>query len=130
MFRNTLIFFSAGVLGAVINSLVVWAFGRYGISQSLGVAIAPSLTTYWLYPRLVWGGLWGLLFLLTFVKGSIYIRGLIFSLVPSLVQLFYIFPYQSYHGIAGLELGLLAPIMVVFFNAIWGLVTAISIKLA
>ena len=130
MYRNALLFFAAGTLGALVNSLVVWAFGRYGINQSLGVAIAPSLTTYWLYPRLVWGGLWGLLFLLPLVKGSIYWRGLVLSLVPTLVQLFIIFPYHSYHGIAGLELGLLTPALVLVFNAVWGLATAISIKLS
>ena len=130
MFRSSLIFFGAGAVGALINSLVVWAFGQYGINQSLGVAIAPSLTPYWLYPRIVWGGLWGLLFLLTFIKGSIYLRGLIYSLAPTLVQLFIIFPYYSYHGVAGLELGLLTPLLVLFFNGVWGFVTAIAIKLA
>ena len=130
MFRQALIFYAAGTLGALANSLAVWLFGQYGISQSLGVAIAPSLTKYWLYPRLVWGGLWGLLFLLPLVKGSVYLRGLVLSLVPSLVQLFIFYPFYSYHGIAGLELGLLTPVLVLFFNMVWGLATAIAIKLS
>ncbi|MCK9502692.1 MAG: hypothetical protein M0Q95_00725 [Porticoccaceae bacterium] len=128
MFRNSLICFAAGTLGAMINSLVVWLFGQYGISQSLGVAMAPSLTTYWLYPRLVWGGLWGFLFLLSWFGSRTLLRGLVFSLFPTAVQLFYIFPYEAYQGMAGYKLGALTPLLVLFFNGIWGLATAIAIK--
>ncbi|MGD9659947.1 MAG: hypothetical protein AB7U63_01610 [Porticoccaceae bacterium] len=128
MFRNSLICFAAGSLGAVISSLVIWLFGQYGINQSLGVAMAPSLTTYWLYPRIVWGGLWGFLFLLGWFGSRTLQRGLVFSLFPTAVQLFYIFPYETYQGMAGHKLGLLTPLLVLFFNAIWGLTTAIAIK--
>ena len=127
--RNLLLFFGAGALGGLISSLVVWLFGQYGINQSMGVALAPSLTPYWLYPRIVWGGLWGFLFLLPIIKGNLYTRGLLLSLVPSLVQLFIIFPYHTYQGIGGLELGILTPLLVLTFNAIWGLTSAIAIKL-
>ena len=56
--------FSAGALGGLANSLAVWLFGALGITLALGVGIAPGLTPAWLYPRIVWGGLWGFLFLL------------------------------------------------------------------
>jgi len=128
MFRNILICFAAGALGALINSIVVWLFGQYGINQSLGVAMAPSLTTYWLYPRIVWGGLWGFLFLLPWFGSRTLLRGVVFSLFPSAVQLFYIFPFEAYQGMAGLKLGLLTPMLVLFFNAIWGVAAAIAIK--
>jgi len=128
--RNLLLFFGAGAFGALVNSLTVWLFGLYGLNQAVGVAIAPSLTPYWLYPRLLWGALWGWLFLLPWIRGSIYCRGLVLSLVPTLVQLFIIFPYHSYHGIAGMELGALTPLMVLFFNGVWGLATAVAIKLS
>lgn len=130
MFRNALLYFGAGTFGALISSLVVWQFGQQGINQALDVAIAPSLTTYWLYPRLVWGGLWGLLFLLPLAKGSIYARGLVLSLIPTLIQLFFIFPYHEHYGVAGLELGVLTPLLVLFFNMVWGLATAIAVKLS
>ena len=130
MFRNALRFFGAGTLGALISCLVLWQFGQQGINQSLGVALAPSLTPYWLYPRLVWGGLWGLLFLMPLAKGSPYGRGILLSFIPALVQLFFVFPYQEHQGVAGLELGVLTPVLVFFFSAIWGLATAIAIKLS
>jgi len=46
------------------------------------------------------------------------------------MQLFIVFPLQAQKGIAGLELGLLTPLLVIFFNGIWGICTALAIKLA
>ena len=65
--KNLLICFSAGCLGGLANSFVVWQFGEQGIARLLGVSIAPTLTPAWLYPRIVWGGIWGLLFILPFL---------------------------------------------------------------
>ena len=62
--RNLSLVFVAGCWGALLNSLAVWLFGVLGIAPALGVHIAPPLTPAFLYPRLVWGGLWGFLFLL------------------------------------------------------------------
>ena len=56
--KKVLIFFAAGCLGALANSLAVWLFGDLGITKLLGVSISPSLTAGWLYPRIVWGGIW------------------------------------------------------------------------
>ncbi|WHI49564.1 hypothetical protein P3339_13905 [Microbulbifer sp. MLAF003] len=53
--KKLLIFFAAGCLGAVANSVVVWLFGDFGITPFLGVSITPSLSAEWLYPRVVWG---------------------------------------------------------------------------
>jgi len=70
--------FAAGCLGALANSWAVWYFGSKGIPASFGVAIAPSFSLAWLYPRIVWGGLWGLLFLLPVIKNRFLSRGLLF----------------------------------------------------
>lgn len=120
--------FAAGVLGGLANSLTVWGFGAVGLNQLLGVALAPALTLAWLYPRLVWGGLWGWLFLLRFPRLTYPSRGFIFSLGPSLVQIFIIFPLKAQKGVGGIELGYLTPLLVLFFNAVWGLVTALWLK--
>jgi len=120
--------FAAGVLGGLANSLTVWLFGAVGLNQLLGVALAPALTPTWLYPRLVWGGLWGWLFLLPFPKLTYPSRGIIFSLAPSLVQIFVVFPLKAQKGVGGLELGYLTPFLVLFFNAVWGLVAALWLK--
>jgi hypothetical protein len=120
--------FAAGVLGGLANSLAVWLFGALGLNQLLGVALAPNLTPAWLYPRLVWGGLWGWLFLFSLPKLTYPSRGILLSLGPSLVQIFVVFPLKAHKGIGGIELGYLTPLLVLFFNAVWGLVTAIWLK--
>jgi hypothetical protein len=123
------LYFAAGSLGGLINSLAVWASGVYGISAALNVSIAPRLTPGWLYPRIVWGGLWGLLFLLPLVKSRFVLRGLILSLGPSLVQLVYIFPTVLHKGMLGMQLGSLTPVLVLLFNAIWGIAAAFWLRL-
>lgn len=122
--------FGAGCLGGLINSLAVWVFGMYGITSAFGVKIAPQLSAAWLYPRIVWGGIWGFLFLLPLMQKSLWLRGLIFSLGPTLVQLFVVFPMQANKGVMGLDLGTLTPLAVIVFNAIWGWSAAIWLRLA
>ncbi len=128
--KKLMIIFAAGCIGALANSLTVWLFGDLGISRSLGVAIAPALSAHWLYPRIVWGGLWGLLFALPILQSRLFWKGTLLSLLPTAVQLFIVFPFKAHKGIAGLDLGLLTPVLVLFFNWVWGIVTAVSIKLA
>lgn len=128
--KKLLVFFSAGCLGALANSIAVWLFGKYGITTSFGVSISPSLFPGWLYPRIVWGGLWGLLFILPFLKSRLLLKGTILSLFPTAVQLFVIFPYKAHKGIAGIDLGLYTPVFVLFFNWVWGVVTALAIRLS
>ena len=120
--------YAAGALGGLVNGLAIWLFGLVGINQLLGVALTPQLTTPLIYNKLVWGGLWGWLFLLPFPRMSYTSRGLIYSLGPSLVQIFYVFPLMAHKGVGGLDLGYLTPLLVLFFNAIWGLVTAVWLK--
>ncbi|MEQ8288649.1 MAG: hypothetical protein RIB78_02885 [Gammaproteobacteria bacterium] len=128
--KKAMLVFAAGCLGALANSLAVWFFGSAGINQALGVSIAPALSPAWLYPRIVWGGLWGLLFLLPLLNSKPLAKGAILSIFPTLVQLFIVFPFKADKGIAGLELGLLTPLLVLFFNLVWGVVTALTIRLS
>jgi hypothetical protein len=113
--RNLSLVFVAGCWGALLNSLAVWLGGYLGIAAG-----APQLTPAFLYPRLVWGGLWGFLFLIPLGRRSFPVRGIFFSLGPTLVQLFLVFPLKAHKGVLGLQLGYLTPLLVVFYNAIWG----------
>jgi hypothetical protein len=128
--KNISMVFAAGCLGGLVNSFAVWAFGDLGINAALGVRIAPALTPQWLYPRIIWGGIWGLLFLLPLMRSRILSRGIIFSLGPTLVQLFVVFPLKAGRGYMGLDLGTLTPLLVFIFNAIWGIATAIWLRWA
>jgi len=130
IFRTLSLVFAAGCVGAVANSLAVWLFGDLGINAALGVKIAPKLTPVWLYPRIVWGGIWGALFLLPILRNSFITRGLLYSLGPSLVMLFIVFPMKAKKGMLGLDLGNLTPVLVLFFNAIWGVAAALWLRLS
>ena len=118
--KNLSLVFVAGCFGALWNSLAVWLFGRLGLAPALGVHIAPALTPAFLYPRLVWGGIWGLLFFLPPSRWTLPARGVLFSLGPTLVQLFIVFPFAAKKGVLGLQLGYLTPLFVLFYNAVWG----------
>ena len=127
--RKCLIFFAAGCLGALVNSLAIWLLGDQGITTRLDIAIAPNLTPSWLYPRIVWGGIWGLLFVLPMLTSRPLSKGLVLSLFPTAVQLLLIFP-QAQKGLGGLELGLYTPILVLAINGVWGVTTALTIRYA
>lgn len=120
---------AAGAFGAIINSLVVWYFGRKGIPQRFGVTIAPALSAGFLYPRLVWGGIWGVLFSVPLWRDGfwtgVFSRGILFSLLPTLFQLFYVFPVLMGKGMMGAGFGKLTPVFVCFYNAVWGFSAAL-----
>ena len=126
--KKLFVYFAAGCLGGLANSLAVWAFGAYGITNHFGVAIAPALKLAWLYPRIVWGGIWGLVFLLPFLNNKLITKGAIISLFPTLVQLLVVFPLKAHKGYLGLDLGMYTPVFVVVFNLVWGIVAAVAIK--
>ncbi len=127
-FKNLSLCFAAGSLGGVANALVVWIFGALGIAQALGANIAPELTPPFLYSKIAWGGIWGVIFLIPILKNSPFLRGLIFSLAPTLVQLFVVFPVKLGKGMMGLDLGTVTPLLVVIYNAFWGIVAAYWLK--
>lgn len=126
--RRWLESFGAGALGALAMCLVMWLFTHFGITQELGVALKGSLNPHWMYPKIVWGGLWGLLFALAFIKGGIFSRSLVIALIPTLIHLFVFYPYYENAGIAGMKLGFLTPFVTFFFYWVWSLVAAISLR--
>lgn len=85
---------------------------------------APSL-----YSRVVWGGLWGLLFVTPVWKSGFWVgvfsRGVLLSIFPTLFQLFYVFPFLQGKGMMGIALGQLTPVFVFFYNAVWGFFAAL-----
>ena len=126
--RKLSLCFAAGAVGGVVNSLALWAAGAYGLTAALGVRLAPHLTPAWLYPRVVWGGLWGLLLMLPLARASWLGRGLLISLGPSLVQLLYLFPERLQAGMLGLKLGTPTPLVVLIGNAVWGLAAVLWLR--
>ncbi len=74
--------------------------------------------------------MWGFLFLLPVLRNRILSRGVVFSLGPTLVQLFVVLPLNAHKGYMGLDLGILTPLFVFVFNAIWGLTAALWLRWA
>jgi len=128
--KNALVVFAAGSLGALIQILAMNLAVHYGLIHSLGVQMGASFSPYWMYPRIVWGGLWGFVFLLSVLSSSLVMRSFLLCLIPAFVQLFIIFPFYESKGFAGLSLGVLTPFVVLFFWWVWALATSITLKLA
>jgi hypothetical protein len=116
--------FAAGSAGGLATVITLWLFGVLGITAALAVALAPPLTPPLIYSMMVWGGIFGFLFLLPLMPGSIWLRGFIFGLAPTVVQCLIVFPVKMDAGIMGFGLGQLTPLLVLLFNTVWGVVTA------
>ena len=116
--------FAAGSLGGLATAVVIWLFGVIGLTAALGVQVAPAFSPPYLYQKLVWGGIWGWLFLLPLTGLSYPLRGLLYSLGPVFVQLLVVFPFKVQKGFLGLQLGYLTPAFVLFYNLVWGLTAA------
>jgi len=119
--RSLSLAFSAGCLGGIANSLAAWWMGAAGIPAALGVKMAPDLTRTWLYPRIVWGGIWGVVLLLPLIRRSYVLRGVVLSVLPTIGTLFILFPSEG-KGMMGMQLGALTPLFPLVLNALWGAV--------
>ena len=119
--RSISLFFTAGALGGLVYGLLEWGFGELGVTSALGVSLAPDWTPAWLYPHIVWGGIWGAVFVLPVARKGWVRRGLLLGLAPALVELLVILPYDSGQGFLGLDLGNLAPALITFYHLMWGL---------
>lgn len=123
MLNPVAVAFAAGSAGGLATIFTLWLFVLLGITGSFGVELPPPVLGD-LYRMVVWGGIFGFLFLLPVMQGSIALRGVLFGLVPSAVQCFVVFPYALGAGMLGMGLGELTPVFVLIFNTVWGLVTA------
>lgn len=122
LIRKSSILFALGAFGGLVTAFVIWLSGIAGVTGLFGVAIAPELTADFVYPKLVWGGMWGWLgFLPLMVRGWL-LRGIVISLIPTAVAWFWFLPADG-AGLLGLSLGLLTPVVVLGFTMVWGLVT-------
>lgn len=128
--RKLLIYFSAGCSGGLAYGIAVSTFGDLGITSALGVSFHHGLSPGWVYSRVVWGGIWGILFILPLSQSNLFLKGSILSLLPASFQLFVVFPLLSNHSIGGIDLGLLTPLVILFFNWLWGVATALMLQLA
>ena len=119
--------FTGGAIGGLVDSINIWVFSQLGITGLLGVTMKPEFTPPWLYQRLVWSGIWMLLLLLPVWQNRTVWRGCVFSLLPSAMMLFMVFPGMG-KGILGLGFGTLTPVVVIGLNFVYGIIAAFWYK--
>ena len=73
MLRRAAVYYAAASLGGLAVALTAWSLGQIGVADALGVAIKPALDLPWIYRLVVWGGLWGVIFLLPLKLGPLWL---------------------------------------------------------
>lgn len=125
--------FVAGLMGALSSSLLLWFGGEWGLFRLLGINFHQGLSLSSLYAPLFTGGLWGLAYF--FAVASLRTRrhwirkGLWLSLIPALVNIFYIYPQIHHQGLGGINLGVLMPGLIFVTWLIWGFFTGFFARL-
>ena len=129
MTRKLSVVFSGGAFGGLLNALLFWIFGIAGISALVGMTAPVKWDPQHIYWGVTWGGIWGVLFLLPLLRGSVVLRGALFGLAPTLVAWFVVFPLHGM-GPMGLKVGVLMPFLAVVLNVVWGVGAAIWMRRA
>ena len=122
LIRKSSMLFALGAFGGLVTAIVIWLAGLAGVTGLFGVAIAPSLSPEFFYPKIAWGGMWGWLGFLPLLATGWVLRGVLVSIIPAAAAWFYFLPADG-AGLFGLSLGLLTPLVVLGFTMVWGLVT-------
>ncbi len=125
--------FVSGLLGGVGKSLFLWACHHWGVFTFIQVRLTPHFDLPHLYPAMLSGGLWGLLYFL-FIgiprHRRYWIRkGLWVSIIPTAVAIFYLYPSVYHHSIGGINLGWLMPVVILVGNLWWGFLTGFFTRL-
>jgi len=121
--RRAALYYAAASLGGLAVVLTGWGLGQLGVPRALGVAVNLPLDLAWIYRAMVWGGIWGFIFLLPLPIRPLWLKGLLLTLAPVLAALVYFGPARG-GMIFALDRGEYAPFYIYAINSPWGLVTA------
>lgn len=128
--RQFLTVLGAGGLGGLAFCVALYFSSYHGVHSALGVKMYGSLQSGFIYPRIVWGALAGLFFLLPIAASTIFTRSIMISLIVSAIILCLIYPFFLGIGFLGLERGLLMPLVTWFLVWIGSLTSSILLRLA
>lgn len=125
--------FCAGMIGALGYSLLAAMLQQFGVLKLAGITLTFSLTPTEIYPRLIWGGVWGLAYFLTVAPSRARIhwirKGLWLGLLPAAFQLFVLFPQAGDTYWAGIHYGQTTPLLIVALCVVWGGLTGLFSRL-
>ena len=122
--RDLALCFAAGAAGGAAKGLLVWCLSYYAVTAVLGAQLANALYPAGIYARVVWGGLYGFLFLLPPARGSLLMSGLLWGAVASVLQLA-IVPLLTH---SGMHLALAPLLSTLILNSVWGVGTALLLR--
>ena len=123
--REVALCFSAGSVGALAKSGAIWLCAYFSITAGFASHLAGAQYPSGIYARIVWGGIAAFLFLLPLVRSSWVVRGLSLGLVAALLQVVAV-PLLEHGSVHFAAVPLLS---VLVLSCIWGLATAIALRL-
>lgn len=113
-FRLLTLGFGAGAFGACMLALANLLLTALRVQDLIGLpAPAPQPVLPRLYQLLVWGGIWGFLFVVPIMNRWWWLKGIIIGVLASLAVLFYFNP--------GIQTPPMRLVYVLALNAIWGI---------
>lgn len=123
LLRRAALYYAAASLGGLAVVLTAWCLGQLGVPRAIGVAVNPPLELGSIYRSMVWGGIWGFIFLPPVSIRPLWLKGLLYTLAPVLAALIYFGPARG-DVMFALDRGEFAPFYIYLINIPWGLVTA------
>lgn len=116
-----------GALSATLLTGLIWllvqlsVLSKFNISWSMPNNGSEFLSL--LYKNTFWGGLAGCVFLIPLLQQKKWLQGLVMSLIPALVMLFYYIPTELGGGLFARQLGTYAFAAVIISSWLWGFMT-------
>lgn len=121
--------FGSGAFGGLLAALALFAAGKFGLTKMLGVKMAPGLTPDWIYMMVVWGGIWGAVFMIRMLRNRPWWKAaLMASLFPAAAAFVWFLPHVEKKGYFGMALGSLAPVIILAVCLIWAFVTSFTLR--
>jgi hypothetical protein len=117
LFRQLSLAFAAGGVGVIALVVFLWIVRDAGVLTSLGLHAPKPKMPDFLYSRIVWGGLWALLFVLPVMSRQWLLRGLAVGVLASLASIFYFNPAWKNAAFSFVLLIFVA-------NAVWGIIAS------
>jgi hypothetical protein len=123
--RASALCYSAGTVGGLAKGGLIWACGRAVLTAPLADDLARALHPGGIYMRLVWSGMYALIFLLPFARSSLLLRGLLGAMAVSVFQLLLLPLIQH----SNLHIFTFTTLALLVLNCAWGIAAAAMLRI-
>jgi hypothetical protein len=122
--RKAVAAFAAGCFGGIAVNAFSLLFGFLNLPRVIGIDLAPDFNLVDLVSDILWGGVWGLAFLIPLLDGMVTIKGIFIGILSFCVQLLVTISYVHNHAISVHEpLALIAYLL--GLNVFWGVIASV-----